>query len=557
MAVTAAITVAAAAAPAFAATTTTPAQGNSRSALTLLELSLAGHTVTAGTLEAVATNASSRVAKLVVTPVAIDGAAKGQQTITPSNAPATVPSTAQTVSVPNLLSVTGPTLSLDAKSSPTDVLTTAALKALGSIDLKPAGAVDLPINLQTASLTDLAEVTSSQSQAEKTVTVGSLSLPSINQLLSGLGVNLTALLGQLTQANLDALNGLVSSNTLAALNSAVDTAQAALASAPDTLAGATAALTAANSQLSSANTALTAANSAWTTAFGAINTALLPAGVSSTLTPAVFQALSPALQTTVDALSPANLATLAQTAVDAQTAVTAAQTLVTAVNALVDALQALVNAVLNAVTTNGDPLAALGNISVTTKAVATNTSATPTASAKVGTVNILGTAASVASLTSTLNSVTSTLAGVLNSVTGVSFTAPAISIGTPHTSTSTQGKTHKATASITGLTLTLPTIQLPTALSTITSSLPGATIANGLVSVLGGSLKVAELSESVDHTPGTTSSTGTPSTAKAPKPSSGPGLANTGMSSIVPAIAAVLVMASLAVLHRRRRTDEV
>jgi hypothetical protein len=552
LAVTAALTLTAGAAPALAASTSTPSKGNAHSALTLLQVSLAGHTVTAGTIEGVASDATSRVAKLVVTPVTLDGTAIGQQTITPANSPMTVPSSAQSATVPNLLSLTGPTLAVSAKSGPTAVVTSAVLKALGAVTLKPAGLVTLPLNLQAASMTNIAQVTSAKSEAEKSLNIGSLSLPSVNDLLTGLGVDLDALLAQLTQGNLNALNGLVSGTALTTLNTAVDNAQAALATAPDSLAAAVAALAPATTQLNQATAALNTATSAFTSAMGtafanpALATALGAVGITSTSSPATVVSLIGALDPT--------LQSAAQGAVDAQTVQTTAQTLVDNLNALIDALQNLVNAVLGAVTSNGDPLAALGNISVATRALATSSSATPTASATLGSVDVLGTAASVGQLTSVLGGVTNTLAGVLNSVAGVTFTPPSVQVGTPHTSASKHGTTHRATASVTGLTVTLPTIKLPAALSTITSSVPGASVVNGVVNVLGGSVKVGSLDEAADLTPGTTSST--PSTTPSSS-SGGPSLAGTGMSTTIPAVAALLVIAALAVLRRRATRGDV
>ena len=165
------------------------------------------------------------------------------------------------------------------------------LKALGQVTLTPAGLAALPVNLQAASLDNLAKVTASRSEASKTIVIGGLSLPSINDLLKGLGVDVNALLDQLTQGNLDKLGGLVGAN-LATLNAAVDTAQAALASAPGTLAGATAALApataalnTANGTLTSDNAALTAANNAWTAALSAVPVQTKPSRESNMATP--------------------------------------------------------------------------------------------------------------------------------------------------------------------------------------------------------------------------------------------------------------------------------
>ena len=574
LAVTAALTLTAAAAPAIGATTTTPATGAAQSTLTLLDVALGGHSVQAGQIAAVASDTTSKVAQIVVTPAVLDGTAVGRQTVTPASAPATVPAgSPQTVSVPNLLSLTGPTLSVDAQAGPTAVLTSAALKALGQLNLTPAGLTSIPVNLQAATLDNLAKVTATQTEASKTIVIGGLSLPSINDLLKGLGVDLNALLDQLTQGNLNKLEGLVGAN-LTTLNAAVDSAQAALTaagqSAPDTFASAQAALapaqaavTSAQSALTSAQTAATAADSAWTTAIGAISPATLTAaGATSSLTPAQFQALSASAQTILTTASP-NLATLASTAISAdaasaaaQAALTAANNVVTLVNNLIDALQALVNGVLNAVQNNTNPLAALGNITIQTKAVTTDTTTpTPIAEAKVGSLKILGSDAVPSQLTSALGAVTSTLSGVLRSVAGVAFTPPSIAVGTGNTSTSVVGNTRKATASITALTVTMPAIALPTALSTVVAAVPGAsTIVGNVVSVLGGSVKVGTLAESAAHTPATstTSNPSTPTTPTGAKTPNGPSLARTGLSRTVPALAALFVLASLAVFHRRR-----
>ena len=582
LAISAALLLAASAAPALAATTTTPATGAAQSTLTLLDLALGGHTVSAGQIAAVASNTGSRVAQIVVTPAVLDGHAVGQQTVTPANAPATVPSgSPQTVSVPNLLSVTGPTLALDAQSSSTQVLTTAALKALGAVNLTPAGLANLPINLQTASLSNIAKVTASQTEATKSVVIGGLALPSVTQLLSGLGVDLNALLDQLTQGNLDRLGGLVGAN-LTTLNSAVDTAQVALTSAgqtaSDTLSSAQSAKSAATSAASAAQTtadtaqtAATAADTAWTTAVTALSSTLAGLSLPTNLPATAFASLTQGQKDALALVVP-NVATLAASAVSAdaafqvaQGALTAANALVALVNNLVNALQALVNSVASAVTGDTDPLAVLGNISVTTTAIASQNSPAPVAEAKVGTLKILGSDAAPAQLTAALGTVTQTLSDVLRSVAGVAFTPPSVSIGSGHTSRSVSGTTHKSTASITGLTITLPSITLPSVLSTVTTAVPGATtIAGNAVSVLGGTVHVAVLAESATHTPSTsTTSSGTPGTPgtsgtpSTPTTSSGnPSLAGTGLSHTVPVVAALFIVAALAVLHRRRMTSE-
>ncbi|HMC69142.1 MAG TPA: LPXTG cell wall anchor domain-containing protein, partial [Mycobacteriales bacterium] len=198
------------------------------------------------------------------------------------------------------------------------------------------------------------------------------------------------------------------------------------------------------------------------------------------------------------------------------------------------------NAVLGALTGDTDPLAALGNIKVATSAVAAKV---PTADATVtvGSINVLGSLTPLTSLTSTLDGVMNTLSSVLNSVAGVSFTPAKIAIGQPTHSTSTKGMTKFATASVTGLTLTLPSITLPQAL----------TVA-GVPTGISGSLSLGALTDSAQWTPGSVISSGTPTFthAKPPaKPSSSP-LPNTGGTMALP-IAGLLILGTALVFRRR------
>ena len=141
-------------------------------------------------------------------------------------------------------------------------------------------------------------MTSSQTEATKSVVIGGLALPSVNQLLAGLGVDLNALLNQLTQGNLDKLGGLVGAN-LATLNSAVDTAQAALTSAGQTAAdslataqqaktAAASAATAAQTAVNTAQTAATTADGAWTTAVSSLSGTLTTLGLPTNLAGSAF-----------------------------------------------------------------------------------------------------------------------------------------------------------------------------------------------------------------------------------------------------------------------------
>jgi hypothetical protein len=561
LAVTAALALGtAAAAPAIASTTTV--HGAASSGLRLLHVQLAGHAISAGQIAAEASNAATpHVADIVVTPAALDGTTYGQQKVTPASSPVTVPSGTQTATIPGgLASVTGPTFALTAKDG-TTVLTSALLKALGSLSVGP-----LPVSLDAsaASLSNVAEVTSTQASAEKSVVLGNLSLPSLADLLDALNVDPLSLVLSLTKANLNKLNDLIASGGLATLNSAVDTASAAVGSnAPQTWMATDAAKTQADADAATADADAAAANAAFTAALTSLGA--LPDGLNTSLTPAQYQGLTPSIKSDLDTLAGLNsvdLATLAQDALDADAAATAAQTLADNLAALEDALFDLATAVIDNVGSNTKALASLGNISVTTRAVASANSPAPVAQAKVGSLSILGAVTPPAALSSTLNGVFTQLSAVLNSVAGISFTPPSVAVGVGHTSRSVSGATHLATASITGVTITLPKLTLPTtflnlavrnaksmsakaaALSKIASpraAIPTTVITNG------GTIEIATLSESASYGQGAVGSPG----------AGGPGLAGTGSSYTLPVVAALLVMSGLAVVRRRRATAEV
>jgi hypothetical protein len=532
--------VAALAIPAGAVPAASATKGAATSSVTILRLTVSGTTITAGRIAAVVgTTTSPHRAKLVVTPIdsSVTGPV-GQQTITPTSNTTTVPATPKSVSLPGGLgAVTGPTFGVKAADDATGVLASAALKALGKVTV-----LTVPLNLRAASLSDVAKVTSSRASATKTLTLGSLSLPSLSDLLASLGLDLNGLLGQLTQGKLTELAGLVTSTTSGAVktaNAAVDAAQAAITgTVPKNLDGAKAALTTANGALTTAKGALTPATGAFTTAFSAIPVALLPPGVTTGTTADQFLALAPAVQTAVDALTGADLAALAAAVQTAESAVKTAQDTVDAVQSLVTALTDLLNAVLNAVTGNGDPLAALGNIKVTTSALAAKT---PKAAAdvSVGSVHVLGALTPLTSLTNSLGAVTDTLTSVLQSVAGVSFTAPSVSIGTPTKSTKTTGTTRFASASITGVKLTLPSLTLPKALT-----LPG--VPTGI----SGSLTVGQLADAAQWTPGTAATPATPQTPN--RPSQGNPLPDTGGRALLP-VAGLLILGTGVLLWRRPR----
>jgi len=261
--------------------------------LRLLHVELGGRAISAGQISAEASNAASpHTAALVVTPAALDGTTYGQQTVTPSSSPATVPSGAQTVTIPGgLASLTGPTFALTATDG-TTVLTSAVLKALGSLTVGP-----LPVSLDAtaATLTNTAQVGSTQASAEKSVVLGGLSLPSVADLLDALNVDPVSLVLSLTKANLDKLNALIDGGALTALNSAVDSASAAVgAGAPTTWVATDDALNQANDAATAADSDAAAANAAFTAALTTLDgiTPLSTLGLTTGLTPTQYEALA-------------------------------------------------------------------------------------------------------------------------------------------------------------------------------------------------------------------------------------------------------------------------
>ena len=552
LALVAASSVVALALPAGAATITKPSKGSATSSLAVLRLTISGTTITAGQIAAVAGNTTKpHQAKLVVTPLESSATgAIGQQTITPSSGASTVPSAPKSAALPSGLgSVTGPTFAVNATDNASGVLVSAALKALGDVKV-----LTVPLSLKAATLSDVAKVTSAQSSASKSLTLGSLSLPSLSDLLASLGVNLNALLKMLPQDQLNQLASLVTSTTTGAIkaaNAAVDSAQAAVSgTAPATLDDAASALTTANGTLTTAKAAVTSATSAFTAGFAAIPALTLTGlGVPAGTTADQYLALAPAVQTALDAATAADLGSLATAVKTAEAAVTTAQAAVDALQALVTALTSLLNAVLGALTGDTNPLAALGNIKVTTSAIAAKTPKA-TAAVSVGSINILGSLTPLTSLTTSLDNVMNTLSGVLNSVTGVSFSPAKLTIGQPTHSTQIQGTSRIANASITALTLKLPSITLPQAL----------TLA-GVPTGISGSLSLGALTDTATWTPGSVVSTGTPTSHPAVKPPATPSstpLPNTGGRMLLP-VAGLLIMGTAVLLRRRigqRRAED-
>jgi hypothetical protein len=436
------------AAASTAATTAKPAAGTATSAVTLLSLALAGHDVRVGTVALRSDTVSgSPAAKVVVTPVRADGKAYGEQTVTPADSPASVPSFDSSATLPAALrtvaSVKSPVFSVSS-STASGASSKAGAASLGSVSV-----LGLPVKLDgTVDVTSL--VNGQNALGEKTVAVKNLALPSIADLLAALGLDLSKLpVKTLT----DLLAGLSLTDTaVTAAQKALTDAEAALGTvftdaqkaADDAnatvktrlaeVAKDTAAADQALQALQQANSAVGAATAKRDAADAALSTALaqLPASVVASVptanTAAGYAALTPAQRSTVESGAPGTAATAAaatdaanalasaqstaaaaaaaSAAADAalaaaKTALAAAQaalaTAVAALKALLAQLAPQINALLAAVTAVLDrtPLVSIDSFTVQTQAVATTASAGGQAAKVVGGeiqgVHVLGT----------------------------------------------------------------------------------------------------------------------------------------------------------------------
>src|SRR3954451_809512 len=242
-----------------AASSTKPAAGTANSAVTLLSLALAGHDVRVGTVDLRSDTVSGQPdAKVVVTPVRADGKAYGEQTITPANSPASVPSFDSAATLPAALgtvaSVKSPVFSVSS-SNTSGASSKAEAASLGSASL-----LGLPIKLDgTVDVGSLVDSTSALGQ--KTIAVKNLALPSIADILGALGLDLSKLPVKTLTDLLAGLNLTDQAVTTAqqALNAASATIQAQIEAAQKAVDEQQVKIDAAKQQLASALTALDAA----------------------------------------------------------------------------------------------------------------------------------------------------------------------------------------------------------------------------------------------------------------------------------------------------------
>ena len=263
----AALVVAALAVPARGATgpVAAPAVGSASSGLTLLDLALGGHQLRVGTVLLRSDTTGTPAADVVVTPVEVDGAGYGKQTVTPASAPMTVPSMSTSAHTPaalaGLVSASSPAISASA-SNADGASSRVSTSSLGSLSL-----LGIPVKLD-GEVSLGSGVDAARSAGEKTVTIRDVALPSIADLLGALGLDLSAL-PPATLTTLTSRLGLVTDTittatttlegALAPLKPQLDAAEQQVAAAQAAVDAATTALTQEQADLTAATSALAGA----------------------------------------------------------------------------------------------------------------------------------------------------------------------------------------------------------------------------------------------------------------------------------------------------------
>jgi hypothetical protein len=480
----AALALCATASSADATTAARPAVGKASSILSLVHVVAGGHDLRAGDIALLSSTLSGIVSSVSVTPVTADGTGYGTKSISSSDAPITVGAQGTPSALAAIAALTSPGVKIAASAVPAATATTTSLGGLSLLGLPVAlnGAIGAGTSVRSAG----------GSIGAKTVTLKNLRLPSIADILGALGLDLSKLPVATLTTLLSKLH-LVTS-TVSAAQGVVDTAQANVDAATAALATKTASLTSAQSTLATATTTLTTA----TSAMQALLDTIPPLGD----TVAQYDALLPAAQTALNTLAPGLAAayTVFQTA---QAAVTAVTTGVATAQGLVDTAQALVDSLtatlLGAVDTlladvaavlDSTPLVSLGSLEVSTQAVARSASKGGQSAKIVGGtltgLKVLGTdvlatalgsstvnlSALVGSALTTVNGTISTLTGTLSSVLSkvpgfptLAIPAPKVGLLTKSAVTSISGGFGRASTTVTGLSIELPSVAIPTSLA--------------------------------------------------------------------------------------------
>jgi hypothetical protein len=591
----AALTLAAASGTASGATATAAA-GSASSSLTLLRVLAAGHDLSAGTLVLRSdTTTSPRISRVEVTPVTVDGTAYGRQVVDQSSSPKSVGAQSSPSALASLVSLSSPGMGISATNDPSNQVGTSSLGGLKVLGL--------PISLGGALQTTSAVSGTSGASAGKTITLTNLALPSVADLLAALGLDLSKLpIGSLTSL-LSQLN-LVTSTVTTAQN-AVNTAQSAVNAQQATVTGLLGTLTTDQGLLATAQTTLTSATSALQTQLSNPLVTALP-GVSLltgglALTVAQFETLvsaSDPLVALIEAIPVVGPAiTSAQTSyLSALSGVSAAQLVVNTAQAAVNAAQALLTTLTSTLTStlttllgavtgvlDGTPLLSLAKLQLSTRsAVVSATSGGQTAEIVGGTISglkVLGTdvlktalgsstvdltglvGSAVTKLTSTIGGLTGTFSSVLSGISSLpllSIPVPQIGVLTRSASTSIAGGFGHAATTVTGLSITIPAITLPTSVALPgASSLPalgGVTQVAGKLTSAPVTLSLLSLGDQAAFRPATIgggSTAGAPGTPGAPGSSStSGGLPRTGLPVGVVALALTLLGGAFVVRRR-------
>jgi peptidoglycan hydrolase CwlO-like protein len=436
-------------------------------------------------------------------------------------------------------------------------LTDATAAAQAQIDAAQA-AVDKAAADLAAKTAELAGPQSQLAAAEKQLADATAAAAPLRAALTSAQSNLTAanstLAGaqqQLASAQAAALAGTVLGVVPAPLAAAVTAAQTAVDAANATVASATAAVTKATSDLAAAQSAVDVAAAAVTALKNTIAT----------------------LQTAIDGL---------QKVLDA--AVAALKGLLSNVQPLIDALLAAITAVLD-----GTPLVSFDSLSVVTESVASSNQPGGQSAKIVGgelvglevlgtdvLSDVLGTSSvDVLDLVGTqltaVNGLIADLTGTLSSVLStvpqfptLSIPAPQVGLLTKSTSTGIADGFGTASTSVKGLSLTLPSVSIPTALALPGAAdlpaLDGITQVAGLLTSAPVKIDMATLASQSRFAPAVTAApgTGTPGTQTPGTQTPGvaaPQLPRTGTTQAL-AVLGVALMAG-AIVARRRQTGDL
>lgn len=518
-----------------------------------------GHSVSLGSLTAVAQTLTSAAPSVSFVPVSLDGAETGAVTVTPDNSPKTV-APVSTAALPlDIVSASGPSATLTAAKAATGPVASVT-SSLGQVEI-----LGLPITLngglEVGSVTD-----GKHAQAGKTLKITNVSLPNLADLLAALGIDIAKLPVETLSKLVTELNMALSSATETAFNAADDAAK-------DAVAAVAAASTAAND----ANNDLDDATEALDTA---LSGATLPLGVEGPLDSADWDALgaTPEGVLVQEAVTTANsgVATAAAAYEDAKDAVAdaaaAAAAAVAALPAAVAALAGIVESILA-----GTPLAKIGDAEVGTKAAVGSTKVanvtgyvsgvevlgtdvvkTVTGDSKIDAAKMLGGVAN--DVNAAIATATGALSNVLSSATGAAglvVPAPSIKVLSKETSTGSEGAFGTANATVSALSITMGSVSVPAtyALSDA-ANLPG-------VGALGTGFKTAPLAVNVGTLAEAAkyraaSNVATPAKPNTPAKPGTPGANPTHPATGGPAALAIIAMVGVAVafgVRRHLRTD--